>query len=165
MINYENAYKGILIKVIMASICDKVKGLSHKECVFLRELNRKMRWEERCKSGFYKGRYRFNYHNGRRLTSKELKRTLQLTEKSENLFFYPINTNHGFDVGFEISVLLTGHQTGRRPYDEVLGFLEDQLPREYDFQKLAKYFMKPENLRRTKEAKVEIQNDRKNYTY
>ena len=76
--------------------------------------------------------------------------------ENNNFVFYPINTCMGFTVGFEIC---------DKKKKRILTFIERQLPQEYDFDKLAKYFMNKTNIKMAKKLGIEIINDRNHYDY
>ena len=96
-----------------------------------------------------------NYTNAS-MNAKEIWKLLKILERSD-FAFYPINTAAGFAVGFQVA--------NPETREELLTFKEAQLPRNYNFKKLSKYFMSPKNLQRAKSLEVEVINDRSHYDY
>jgi len=73
---------------------------------------------------------------------------------------YPINTNLGFSVGYDVCKIILPIQKRA-----LLRFEENQLPKEYTFEEMSKVFMSKKNKIKAKMLKVEIINDRGHYDY
>ena len=86
----------------------------------------------------------------------EMQRVLKIVEKSD-FAFYPFNTAMGFAVGFQIA--------NPETREALLTFKELQLPKDYNFSRLSKYFMHPKNLELAKSLGVSIVNNRDRYEY
>lgn len=80
------------------------------------------------------------------MTPEEIEKVLGLIGEHTNLALAPIDTAMGFKVGFEVVY------TGEDRKDSLLMFIEDQLPKGYDFNRLSKTFMDGDNRRRLVEA-------------
>ena len=87
---------------------------------------------------------------------REVERIFKAIERG-NFAFYPLNTAMGFCVGFRVA----DPENGKA----LLTFKESQLPKNYDFERLSEYFMKPENIERAKLCGTHIINDRGHYEY
>ena len=90
------------------------------------------------------------------MNARETQRVLKAVERGD-FAFYPINTAMGFAVGFQVANPDTR--------EALLTFKESQLPRNYDFNRLSEYFMRPENIERAKLLGISIVNDRSRYDY
>ncbi|MDP1695988.1 MAG: hypothetical protein Q8L29_03680 [archaeon] len=97
-----------------------------------------------------------DYHRETKMDLEEVEIMLKVLEKN-NLVFHPINTSHGFAVGFQI---LNPDTKG-----DILTFREDQLPKGYNFQSLKRYFLNPNNEARAKSLNIKIFPDREHYDY
>lgn len=95
-------------------------------------------------------------YTGESMTAKEIQGVLKAVERGD-FVLYPINTAMGFAVGFRVENPDTR--------EALLTFKESQLPKNYDFNRLSEYFMKPENIERAKSLGVSIINDRSHYDY
>jgi len=91
------------------------------------------------------------------MNKDEIQMVLEKVERCR-LAFYPINTNMGFSVGFQVA-------NSTRTEKPLLTFTEKQLPEEYNFEKLSEYFMRPENIKRANERGIPIVNNHSCYTY
>lgn len=175
----------------MVQINNIIKSVKPKDLAFLLNLDKRLRRTEKCGGGFYAAGYRYNYTE-RKMKLKELEEVLRITKKSDCLVLYPINANHGFSVGFEISAItkaencLFFHEYQKLlksigkilpdsyklktsipsvENEPLLGFIEQQVPKNNLFEYLSKYFMKKENLKHAKSIGLEIINNRATYDY
>lgn len=90
------------------------------------------------------------------MNAKEIQGVIKAIARGSFAFF-PINTAHGFSVGFQVA--------NPETRETLLMFKESQLPRNYDFKRLSEYFMQPENIERAKSLGITIVNDRDHYDY
>jgi hypothetical protein len=99
------------------------------------------------------------YNKDQSISTKEVKQLIQIVDDSLNYALIPFNTCMGFAVGFEV------YNIDKSKPKRVLAFMEAQLPKGYDFNKMSQVFMTKHNLVKTKILDVEIFNDREHYTY
>ena len=90
------------------------------------------------------------------MNAKEIQRVLRIVGRSD-FVFYPINTAGGFAVGFRV--------TNPETREALLTFKEKQLPRNYGFDRLSEFFMRPENIGRAEASGISIVDDRDYYDY
>ena len=126
-----------------------------EDLIFLIKLDRKLHYIQETYSEVY-GHCSFDSYTDKSMTEKDIKNIFEIIEKN-NLTFYPINTNMGLSVGFKAVSTKTKIQ--------LLTFREAQLPKKYDFKRLSKCFMDPENIKKAKSLGIEIINDRSHYDY
>ena len=129
------------------------KNVSNKDLEFLLELDGRCFIE--TKDGKNKNTFFCSYPPNKKLTPKEMKRVLSISERL-GLLFYPHNVGICYPfVGFEVFDPKT---------EKILLHLEEQqLPKDYDFQTLSRYFMKHSNLRLAKSLSVPIKDDKEYY--
>lgn len=110
---------------------------------FLQNLDKKVHYIDVCTSGVYAGAKRDAYHKDKKILKCEIVKVLDIVQE-EQLPFYPINTNWGFDIGFSVDKVLEGGFV-RKLDGHHLRFIEDQLPKGYDFDKLSETFLSERN--------------------
>ncbi|MBI2043463.1 hypothetical protein HYT25_03680 [Candidatus Pacearchaeota archaeon] len=103
-------------------------------------------------------------YTDRQITEREMKKIFGISRKY-NVAFYPINTDMGFSVGFDLT-RIDLFAAGAPPYIELLlRFREKQLPKGYDFEKLSNFFMQEMNLGNANLLGEKIVNERAHYDY
>lgn len=117
------------------------KGNSDGE--FLRELDKRVHYRERFDYCGFRV-YENLFYNDQKISSDEIERVLGLICKKTGLSITPENTNQGFSVGFHVLYAADSQRQSK----SVLMFLEDQLPEEYDFNRLSEVFMRSDNIER-----------------
>lgn len=99
---------------------------------------------------------RTDHYNDSFLTTEEMEQVFGIVERQE-LALYPMNTRMGFAVGFEVA-----DPSSRKA---LLTFEEKQLPAGYDFNRMAQYFMRPENVARAAALHQTVISRRSHYEY
>ena len=95
-------------------------------------------------------------YTGHVMKTADIKEVLEIAERN-GFAFYPINTCLGLAVGFEVA--------NPETRELLLNFRERQLPKNYNFKRLSKYFMKPENIILAESLNIKIVNNRTHYDY
>ncbi|MFH1326756.1 MAG: hypothetical protein ABIH59_01355 [archaeon] len=93
-----------------------------------------------------------------------MRKLLSISRKN-NIAFYPINTNMGFSVGFQMVEVILPFPGVSPNIGHFITFEEKQLPKGYTFKSLSRYFMADRNLRTAKTMGVNIINSRSHYNY
>lgn len=129
---------------------------------FLSEVDKRLHYVHEGIS-YFAGRERKTpsdcYHDKEKLTEKELERIIKIS-KGLNFVIYPINTAHGFSVGFDVSKT---NPIGKRKV--LLRFKESQLPEGHDFYTMSEVFMDKANLAKAKVIGEKIENNYSKYDY
>src|SRR3989344_1543275 len=75
----------------------------------------------------------------------EIQKTLDIICNND-LIMYPINTNWGFSIGYLIGSIENDAPGIKPEINTLLQFIEKQLPKGYNFEKLSETFKRPRNL-------------------
>ena len=134
-------------------------GIRDRE--FLANLDKKFHyvmesWAETNISGTSHKLYIDQYTN-QKINPDEIEKVLGLIDKKTGLALTPINTNWGFSVGFQVLYLF-----GKMP---LLQFLEEQLPKGYNFNRLSQVFNRPDNIEMLISCNLEKPQERWHYEY
>ena len=134
-------------------------GIKDRE--FLIDLDKKLHyvmesWAETNISG---GRHKLyiDQYTNQKISPNEIEKVLELMGKETGLALTPINTNWGFSVGFQVL-----YSYGKMP---LLEFIENQLPEDYDFNKLSNVFNRKDNIEILIACGLEKPKDRWFYEY
>lgn len=129
---------------------------------FLKGLDARVRSVERVRDKVWRRSYIEEYTK-RTISENEIEKVLQVVQ-DENLLFFPINTNRGFSVGFQV---MDGKEfaPGVQELELLLRFKEEQLPESYDFRRLSEMFLRERNQQLIEYFKLEPIRERSYYTY
>lgn len=136
------------------------KDIKTKDLEFLVKLDRKL--HEVSQSTFTPNisgtpfKVSYDTYTKKSMNKKEARKILNIIERN-NLALYPINTSMGFSVGFQIA--------NPNTKKSILTFKESQLPENYNFKTLSKYFMQQENIEKSKSLGISIVNNYNHYDY
>jgi len=108
--------------------------------------------------------YEYRDYSDYVMRAKEIQKVFGIVQ-AEELLFYPLNTNMGFSVGFQVTHALQHAPQIESQLTPLLTFVEKQLPLNYDFDRLSQVFLSERNkelLSYFKRPKIE---KRDHYTY
>ncbi len=131
---------------------DNVEGLE-----FILGIDKKL--HGKAEGRYLSTKYTYDTYADKSMTASEIEKVLEISKKS-GLVIYPINTSHGFAVGFQVSKIKRGFTENK-----LLTFRESQLPSGYSFKTLSEYFMKPFNRIKARMIGEKIRGDYGYYDY
>ena len=135
--------------------------MSNKDLEFLVKLDKKLnKIVNRTLTPNIQGNpahYKARESTDKKLNSEEMKNILKIAKKNY-LLLYPIDGNFGFFPNYQIS-----KEKGDK-LNILLTFSEEQCPKNYKWDKLSKWFMNGENLKRLNKTNVIIR-EKDSYYY
>lgn len=134
-----------------------LRTVNPKDLEFILKLDKKVHYTTPVESIVY-GKGIVDHFTDVKLRASELNELIKILERSDYVF-HPVNTAMGFSVGFQVTNTFQGNQ------ESLLLFIESQLPGNYNFEILSRYFMESKNLERAGKAGIEIINNRDKYVY
>ena len=144
---------------------NKILGKDNEDRLFLESLDKRLHYVQRslAETNISRSVHEIAidlYHHDQKLSKNELEKVLSLIGKETQLVITPINTNYGFSVGF--AILYADIYGTKIPF---LAFIEEQLPKGYDFNRLSEVFNREDNIEMLVSCGLEKPEEKWHYEY